>query len=130
MSSLLISLRVPFLLIAIFLLWQFPAGGESGSPTAPEQQYSDVPGPVVLDENITELHVEVEPSHTDALVVIGSPNTESSTNYQLRFALWDGEKLTFALPDHVESLYTFERRGEQVFVSKSEVTFVDLAQAD
>lgn len=130
MSSLLISLRVPFLLIGIFLLWQFPADGDSGTAKDVIAATSVVPGQLVVSEDVTGLQVEVSGNESDAISVMGTPVGDVTSNQELKFELWDGEKITFALPDRVEILYTFERVGNQVFVTQSEVSFVDLAQAD
>lgn len=134
MPYLLNPLRLPCLIIALLFLVTAPAGGGSGTEPEAATGLAQEPGQLVLGQlvvgaNLRDLDVRIARTGTDAMAVIGTPVADAEA-YELRFELWDGEQLTFALPERVEVLYTFERRADQVFVTATEVPFLDLAQAD
>lgn len=117
------------LILGAFLGLIVPAGGDAPSDAVlpPENEVHAEASIQIL--NSTNLDVSVRPLATDALEISSAANTHlGASNATLRFALWDGEEIAFALPDQPQKMYHFKRLKRQLIVELERIEFVDAAQ--
>lgn len=105
------------------------AGTPAGSGPSPDRIAAVSSDPVLeIAQSLDGLEISLNAGVGGALEVLMREATPNAAT--LRFPLVEGQVLTFAMPEQIETLYTFKRTAFQVSVTAQSIEILEMASAD
>lgn len=107
-------------------------GTPAGSGPSPSIEKAATTYPVLhLAQSIPELEISLTADDGQMIEVLVRDGYVAGPNGAgVRFPLMDGQALTFAMPNRVETLFTFRRTASEVTVTSRNIEVLEMVSAD